>query len=676
MLGRTHPLWLHLPIGILAAVMIAYFSLERPSSHVLIKTLLNWTATTALISAIAGMMLAAEPNAYQVETIQWHKHAGTAFAVLCYVLSPAYRHSAGAIFNILLLLTAIAVIITGHLGGIITHGEQFLVPDPTPEASQYSENTGVKGVYETAVLPVLQSKCTGCHNEKKTKGNLNMADTLSFLKGGKNGPAIVWGKPDESLLWKRIHLHPEDEYHMPPKERSQLNDQEIDILSSWIKECNSFLTSATKISKESKLQKYLNTGEDQITREYSFLSADPKILQSLNTPYRNIRPEFTGSPALSASYFLASYYTTKRLEEILQVKAQLTSLNLSGMPVTDKDLDIIAKCQEITKLQLNRTLITSQGLIKLKSLSRLESLSISGTACDKNAEQLWSSLPHLSVVYAGETAISQKDIDKWKSVFPRIKFETNVLATDKIKLSAPILVNEKSVLKAGEPIALKHHIKGTTIYYTTDGSIPDTSSSPTYKKPFTINGSCDIRAVALKPGWLPSDTARYSVFEKGVPPVACKLISTPSSQYQGLLEKTFTNGELAPAANLRDQNWIAYRDKPFIGLFSYQKSTPVRKISLSYAMQIPQYVFPPVSVKILAGNNPQQLKVIGFKKLPVTGPHVKDQVSSQVVHIELDSTPYKFYRIEAFNLPEIPGWHPGKGEKGWLFIDEVFFYTD
>jgi hypothetical protein len=35
---------------------------------------------------------------------------------------------------------------------------------------------------------------------------------------------------------------------------------------------------------------------------------------------------------------------------------------------------------------------------------------------------------------------------------------------------------------------------------------------------------------------------------------------------------------------------------------------------------------------------------------------------------------YKYIEIEAFPVSVLPKWHPGKGEKGWVFVDEVFFY--
>jgi hypothetical protein len=35
---------------------------------------------------------------------------------------------------------------------------------------------------------------------------------------------------------------------------------------------------------------------------------------------------------------------------------------------------------------------------------------------------------------------------------------------------------------------------------------------------------------------------------------------------------------------------------------------------------------------------------------------------------------YRYIEIEAVNIQKLPGWHRGKGEKGWVFVDEVFFY--
>ena len=62
-----------------------------------------------------------------------------------------------------------------------------------------------------------------------------LTDAKSILKGGKTGKLFVAGQPEISLLLQRIHLPSEDKKHMPPIGKSQLNPQEIALLSLWIK---------------------------------------------------------------------------------------------------------------------------------------------------------------------------------------------------------------------------------------------------------------------------------------------------------------------------------------------------------------------------------------------------------------------------------------------------------
>ena len=63
------------------------------------------------------------------------------------------------------------------------------------------------------VLPILFTRCVVCHGGREKKGGLDLRTRRAMLKGGKSGPAIVPGKPDASLLVKKIH----DRDMPPPK---------------------------------------------------------------------------------------------------------------------------------------------------------------------------------------------------------------------------------------------------------------------------------------------------------------------------------------------------------------------------------------------------------------------------------------------------------------------------
>jgi mono/diheme cytochrome c family protein/septal ring factor EnvC (AmiA/AmiB activator) len=85
--------------------------------------------------------------------------------------------------------------------------------------------------FEKHVRTLLVEKCQSCHGPEKPKGGLRVDSRAALLKGGDTGPAIVPGKPNESLLVKAIGYS--GELKMPPK--GKLSEPEIGLLTEWIK---------------------------------------------------------------------------------------------------------------------------------------------------------------------------------------------------------------------------------------------------------------------------------------------------------------------------------------------------------------------------------------------------------------------------------------------------------
>lgn len=84
--------------------------------------------------------------------------------------------------------------------------------------------------FREEVWPLLKESCLRCHGEKKQSSGLRLDSRDAALKGGQNGPAIVVGKPDESLLMKV--LQHDGDIQMPPEEK--LDEEEIEIFKKWI----------------------------------------------------------------------------------------------------------------------------------------------------------------------------------------------------------------------------------------------------------------------------------------------------------------------------------------------------------------------------------------------------------------------------------------------------------
>ena len=85
------------------------------------------------------------------------------------------------------------------------------------------------------IEPLLLLRCAVCHGLRTQEGGLDLRTRTGLLKGGKSGPAIVLGKPAESLLLKRIHAG-----EMPPNRLlieagvKRMGEAEIALLTRWI----------------------------------------------------------------------------------------------------------------------------------------------------------------------------------------------------------------------------------------------------------------------------------------------------------------------------------------------------------------------------------------------------------------------------------------------------------
>jgi len=86
--------------------------------------------------------------------------------------------------------------------------------------------------FEAKVRPVLVEACSGCHGAKKQGGGLRLDGLPALLEGGENGPALVPGDPENSLLVQAVR-RTHGEIKMPPK--GALPAPEVEALTAWVR---------------------------------------------------------------------------------------------------------------------------------------------------------------------------------------------------------------------------------------------------------------------------------------------------------------------------------------------------------------------------------------------------------------------------------------------------------
>ncbi len=135
LIGRLHPLLVHFPIGLVliaAAAEVAALTTSLRDWRAVAVANVRAGAVFAIGAAIAGWRLASAPGMEATSLLEWHRWLGTVAAV---AVVGAALATIGArdrspvalwVYRITLLLAAALVAVTGHFGGLLVWGADFL----------------------------------------------------------------------------------------------------------------------------------------------------------------------------------------------------------------------------------------------------------------------------------------------------------------------------------------------------------------------------------------------------------------------------------------------------------------------------------------------------------------------------------------------------------------------
>jgi uncharacterized membrane protein len=463
MLGKLHPLLVHLPIGFLFLHFVLGF-LTRWDRYAAAKIILPISlllgSLTAALTCITGWFLA-QSGDYDNIPLSRHQYLGIAVAVFSFALWLFKKQdSLLAIFVLALLLTA-----AGHFGGTLTHGENYLFnksssqksldivsKDSFGEAGQKPkpniENIQKARVYNDLVEPILKQNCYACHSAAKQKGKLRLDEPAAILRGGENGATIIAGNADESLLIKRLLLDLNHDDHMPPKGKPQPSADDITLLKWWITEGGHFDKRVEDLEQTAEitplLARYQNGTTLNMPIDNAFLpignvaSAPESLLDSLRKAGITLVSILPNSPFLSVSFIGKPDATDKDIAALKPIASQIAWLKLSGTAITDAALETVGQMPHLTRLFLNDTPISDSGLGHLAFLRQLHYLNLVGTRISVKALRPFSSkgrpfvpLPPkesfgldstvapLQYLFLFNTGITPKDSAQLRSLLPR-----------------------------------------------------------------------------------------------------------------------------------------------------------------------------------------------------------------------------------------------------------------
>ncbi len=433
-IGKFHPLAVHLPIGFLTVFIILGLFIGRDKlieAFQIIKLILLVSALSATASSISGYILSISDsyNSASVSTHMWFGFSITLlnwiiYFKLKYILNTPVLH-----YRIWLGVVLISMTITGHLGGSLTHGSDFLTPPPPAQWFSMSPKEGRKitinsNAYEASSI-IFEKNCYVCHGKNKQKGELRLDTKEAIFIGGENGK-IISATAAKSMLIEKLLLPLDHKEHMPPKEKNQLSEAEIGYLTWWIDNGLNFDSTLLELELPDSLLDVLTKEEikfiDNSIPDKEVKPADEKVLEKLKSLNVVLTP--VASNYISANFMnTLSENSAEAIAELLKIKTQLIWLNLDYQKLENDSWKKIGQLTNISRLSVKNSNLEDEGLADFQNLSKLVHLNLVWTNITASGLAILKSLDKLESIYLYHTHIESSELESIELLFPNTNID-------------------------------------------------------------------------------------------------------------------------------------------------------------------------------------------------------------------------------------------------------------
>jgi len=410
LIGRFHPLVVHFPIGFLYLAflfeLISLFGRWRKLRRAVFPALLMGMVA-ALIAIITGFNFA-DSNEADSALLFRHKLFGISTLIVAGFLSVVIL--IGRKFSkpvrvqsrlFLFIVTISSLTLAGHFGGELAHGEDFW---QSSVAVDGNDKANADTRYIRRVRPILESKCYSCHGNVRQKGGLRLDSEAAIAKGGKHG-AVVGG---EQELLKRITLDPAEKKHMPPIEKTQLTDAEIQVLTDWVNAGASFTErDSEEIEGSGDISQQVVSWfpEEEPNGE-----PDQDIISVMRLSGVRVVQLAAGSNWLEVTVLPGIRLDNAFWKNWDELAPFVATARFSRCEITDAQLKLMSKAINLRRLFLDQTSVGDAGLSALQGLNQLAYLNLVSTRITGKGIRDLEQLPGLRDLYIFGCKVKPEDL--------------------------------------------------------------------------------------------------------------------------------------------------------------------------------------------------------------------------------------------------------------------------
>jgi len=271
---------------------------------------------------------------------------------------------------------------------------------------------------------------------------------------------------------------------------------------------------------------------------------------------------------------------------------------------------------------------------------------------------------HQELAGGGELELVMSD--KPSSTFGTGKEDRPVSSiNDHLIVPLPYVTNNRRTFYDSLTVEIGDAVTGT-IHYTADGRDPDRNSTE-YEKPLIFHQTTTLKAMMLDNGGEKSGivTARYIKIPKGR---SIRLLSTYSPQYSAGGEQALMDYIRGPE-NFRTGRWQGFQGRDFEAVVDLGKTEHFSYIAIGFLQDERSWIFMPEYVVFFVSEDGKTFVPVG--KVINTVPPDEERVIIKDFSVNVYPKEMRYVKVFAKSRLVCPPWHPGAGEKAWLFADEI-----
>jgi hypothetical protein len=414
-----------------------------------------WAGYSALLACLTGY-LQYLGEGYSFDSVKLHLWSGIATALFSFLMWVRLKRFSLVNFLLKVPVLPLSVIFfalisfTGHQGGNITHGNDYLI-EPLPNSIKSvlghevfeekqiiltDENWKNANLYSEVIQPILNNNCVGCHNPKKTKGALLLTSFNDILKGGEHGAVVSSGQPNQSELFTRLELPMDDDRHMPPKGKSQPSKEAIQLIAVWIeKDIPVDKTIGELGLKKELFRSFFPKIEKNDYPDVEIAKALADSINLVKDMGLHVDPISESTAFLKVSALNKPTFTDADFQTLKAIAPQIAILDLGDSQITDAIFKDLATLPHLTLLKVDNTHITGEQIHKLKTLEHLVSINLSHTYFKEEYIPQLSDFKSLEIVYlfnpdygkSGSQTLNNKiSVEYGNYALPQIKSDSIV----------------------------------------------------------------------------------------------------------------------------------------------------------------------------------------------------------------------------------------------------------